>query len=506
MNVFIHQNNETAGPYDERTLRGMLDSGEILLLTFARLEGEAGWRPLSEIIPQSDEPAPPPALDPVLRSPPPPLAGSPGLPENAAPAQSAGAARVLEANPSNTLKIACPSCGQHILVDQSHSGMTGVCPTCGGPVVIPATVGALPTMHIAKAGQPARGGMHGLASRLTGLRPLEGFKISNLFSDVFKNRPRADFEALFNTGLSTRAPGQAALTAGLPRPWFYLRMLIFGALVLFALAFGYEKFPDAKFLPALLAAGAFLVPLCCVALFFELDATRSISIYHVAKLIVGGAILSLPVALFLARHAKPDFAGTLLSGLLLEIAQVLIAVALLRATNQYQWILNGLLAGAAVGAGFAGIESASYLFYAFLDDVQRGDSKLTTYYAILRAQAGFVPLCHLLWTAVLTGALWRAKGEDAFHPGLFFRRPFLRILIVVGTLEAFWNAGLLWTSIWKLSLVRVEQGLWVLSILGTCWLALLMVQEGLRQAGELSIPENRPEDEKYSKEASEFAG
>ncbi len=283
-------------------------------------------------------------------------------------------------------------------------------------------------------------------------------------------------------------------------------MLIFGGLVLFALAFGYEKFPDAKFLPALLIAGAFLVPLFCVALFFELDTTRSISSYHVTKLIVGGAILSLPVALFIARHANSNFLGTLLSGLLLEIAQALIAVALLRATNQYKWILNGLLAGAAVGAGFAGIEGASYLFYAFFDDVQRGDSKLTSYYAILRAQAGLVPLCHVLWTAILTGALWRAKGEGSFRIGLFFRRPFLRMLIVIGALEAMWNSGLLWTSIWKFSLVRVEQGLWVLSILGTCWLALLMLQEGLRQARERAVSDSAVLEESNPQNAPDFAG
>src|SRR5580692_1702910 len=48
MNIFIHQNNETTGPFDEDTLREMLKSGQLLLLTFACLEGESTWRPLSE--------------------------------------------------------------------------------------------------------------------------------------------------------------------------------------------------------------------------------------------------------------------------------------------------------------------------------------------------------------------------------------------------------------------------------------------------------------------------
>ncbi len=205
-----------------RLCGGMLDSGQILLLTFARKEGETGWRPLAEIMPPLDSPAPQPVPDPVLRSPPPPLVEDIRPRGNAAqhqsaPAQVAGAAPVLDAKPSTTLKIACPTCGQHILVDQSHAGMTGACPTCGGQVVIPAAAAALPSIVMVMDGQPAAGRIHGLAHRLTGLRPLEGFRISHLFADVFKNRSRADFETLFNTGLSSRAPEPAPPAAPICR-------------------------------------------------------------------------------------------------------------------------------------------------------------------------------------------------------------------------------------------------------------------------------------------------
>jgi len=161
---------------------------------------------------------------------------------------------------------------------------------------------------------------------------------------------------------------------------------------------------------------------------------------------------------------------------------------------QHQWILNGLLIGAAVAAGFAGLECASYLLYGFIDDLHRDDAKLTTFYTVLRDYAGFAPLCQVLWTAILTGALWRAKEDGPFRFSLFFRGRFVRIFILVAALQALWNSGKLMTLLEKFSLfssaravwviAQIDQGLWGMSIVGTCYLALLLVHEGLRQVKE----------------------
>lgn len=498
MNVFIHQNNETLGPFNADTLDKMLKSGEVLSLTFACLEGETGWRPLSEILSRLEKASPaasppPPQLIPtsVIQS-----KIQPG-PPMFEPASRADVLSATEAKPPGILKIECSKCGQRIQVDASFAGTMGTCPTCGGPVPIPALIA--PMLRPASPKREsivhsARGfvyGARGFVSRFSGLQPLPEFRISSLFADVFKNRPGSDFDALFNCGSLATTPDPATLGPDLPRPWFYLRMLIFGSLILFALCFGYERFPDPKFLPPLMIAGAFLVPLACVALFFELNVPRNVSAYQVAKLIAGGAIISLPVALFLSTHTNPGFMGTMCSAALEAIAQALIVVALLRNTRQYPWILNGLLAGAAVGAGFAGIESASYFLYAFVDDMGRGDGKLATFYAAFADHAIYVPLGRVAWTTSVAGGLWLAKGVGSFRMALFFRKPFLRILVSVLALRALWNSGLLIAPLEKFSLfnteralcmiAKVEQGLWLVSLIGSCYLVLLLVQEGLRQ-------------------------
>src|SRR6202453_3460680 len=455
MNVFIHQNNATAGPFDEVTLKEMLDSGQVLPLTFACLEGESSWRPVFEIVSLLEKAAPP---APVSMLAPPPLRRPAPVVQNQPPREEtftspvvtgprAIASAAMEVKTLSSLKIACPKCGQHILVDASMAGMTGVCPTCGGAVPIPAFATIPQSTPPRSENSSVLGRAKGFAFRFTGLQPLPEFKISHLFSDVFKNRSRQDFDSLFNCGTPTTTPEPTKPVADLPRPWFYLRMLIIGGLLLLAFCRGFEKFPDPKLFPGLMIMGAFLVPLSCVALFFELNIPRNVSAYQVAKLIVGGAILSLPVTLFISAHTKPGFAWTLCAAMAGEIAQALIAVALLCNPAHYKWILNGLLAGAAVGAGFAGIDGASYFFYALVDDMGRADGKIAPFYSILADHAGFTPFCQVVWTAIITGALWRAKGDGPFRVSLFFRGQFLRIFIPLVVLQALQNTGLLWTKI-----------------------------------------------------------
>lgn len=43
----------------------------------------------------------------------------------------------MEDTSNPTMKIECPHCGQHISVDNSYSGTTADCPTCGGAIPIP---------------------------------------------------------------------------------------------------------------------------------------------------------------------------------------------------------------------------------------------------------------------------------------------------------------------------------------------------------------------------------
>ena len=262
-----------------------------------------------------------------------------------------------------------------------------------------------------------------------------------------------------------------------PRPWFFARLLAFGLLVSLGFWFGAWYFENIRLVPGLIVVSAFFVPLSCVALFFELNVLRNISLYQVCKFVIYGGIVSLLVTLFVDASVTGlnKALGDMSAGIVEEPAKVLAALALLYGARQYKWILNGILVGAAVGAGFAGFESAGYIFQAFLEAAP-GD--VAPFYGTIAIRAVCSPFMHVVWTASLVGALWRVKGDRPLQLSMLLTKDFLRVLSFVVMLHMLWNSGLLFSRYirgWPLVF------LWLLSFVGSWYLVLLLVKEGLRQ-------------------------
>ena len=413
--------------------------------------------------------------------------------------------------PDSTLKVECSNCGQHILVDQAYSGMSGNCPACDQAIDIPEFAPSLPKTspdtrpvetNLSTPKPPSKAGKSPLAAvqsficGFSGLKRLQDFELWYLFSQAPQRRSRADIDTYFNCGCPQSTPDLADVPPDWPRPWFFWRMLVFGFLVLSGFCVAFESFHNPLMIPGLIIIGAFFVPLACVALFFEFNVLRNISLYQVIKFIVCGGIVSLIIALFLFSTTHLDFLGAMSAGLVEETAKVLTAVLLLRNARQYKWILNGLLVGAAVGGGFAGFESAGYIFRAFFECVARNEG-LSEFYQTLALRAVLSPFGHVVWTASVVGALWRVKKDQPFRANMFFHKDFVRILVFVMLLHMLWNSGLLFDLPKNVVFLKGESYLWLLSFVGSWYLALLLVQEGLLQVKAaqsfmVSSPEELP--------------
>ena len=139
-----------------------------------------------------------------------------------------------------------------------------------------------------------------------------------------------------------------------------------------------------------------------------------------------------------------------------------------------------------MGAGFAGFESAGYIFRAFLSDLAE-NCDLTQFYSTLIQRALFSPFCHVIWTASVVGALWRVKKDQPFRVSMLIHKDFLRILGFVMSLHMLWNSGLLWHIPRNHAMLKGELLLWLTSIIGSWYLALLLVQEGLWQVRNARI-------------------
>ena len=95
---------------------------------------------------------------------------------------------------------------------------------------------------------------------------------------------------------------------------------------------------------------------------------------------------------------------------------------------RYKYILNGILFGATVGAGFAAFETAGYALNegflpGMLQALVNGQSQTAATHQgvvlmlqILRLRGVLAPLGHVAWTAVAAGAFWRVKTRQAHQP------------------------------------------------------------------------------------------
>jgi RsiW-degrading membrane proteinase PrsW (M82 family) len=228
--------------------------------------------------------------------------------------------------------------------------------------------------------------------------------------------------------------------------------------------------------------GAFAVPLSTLMLFFELNSPRNVSLHMVGKLFLAGAVISLGVALL--GYSLPIFQlGTWEAGIVEEVAKLLTVVIVMRSVR-FKYILNGILFGATVGAGFACFETAGYAlnegFLAGLLPVVVQTGQLTVagtqagvsqMLSILLLRGILAPLGHVAWTAIAAGAFWRVKGDKPFSVSMLFDHRFLRAFLIPVSLHAIWDAP------WQLPFLGND----ILTGLVSWYVVFGLVQQGLHQ-------------------------
>lgn len=305
------------------------------------------------------------------------------------------------------------------------------------------------------------GDLGGRISEAAGVEKIEGFKLSEMFSEVWRKRSDEDMENYFAVGTPFNTPKLAEVDTRWPKPWLFFNTFTLAALVYLGFVFAYDQFKNLNLLPGLLVIGSFVMPFTLLILFFEVNVLRNVPLYQVSKLLLLGGILSLILTLFLFEWTKlgdqGNWFGALGVGLVEETGK---AAALLLVLNKlkYRWILNGMLFGAAIGAGFAGFESAGYA-------LRYGIENITV--------RGLLAICggHVLWTALVGGALWRVRGEQKFEWAMLQNGRFLRAFALAVAMHAVWDSPL-----------HLPLRLKFIGLGFVAWIALLSyIQAGLRQ-------------------------
>ena len=296
--------------------------------------------------------------------------------------------------------------------------------------------------------------LHSLEARIQSLastEDLEGFSLRQMFSEVFKRRSADDVEDYLLVGTSRTTPALDVVETGWPKPWLFFRLLAALVIAYVALTILFMGTGNTNCIPGMMFLGAFAVPVATLVLFFELNTPRNVSLHIVGKLFLAGAVVSLAVALLGYSLPIFDF-GTWEAGIVEEVAKLLTVVIIMRSVR-FKYILNGILFGATVGAGFAAFETSGYaLNEGFLQGlipvvVQNGGLSAVAMHqgvsamlSILLLRGVLAPLGHVAWTAISAGAFWRVKGDKPFTPSMLFDHRFLRALLIPITLHAIWDA------------------------------------------------------------------
>jgi protease PrsW len=192
---------------------------------------------------------------------------------------------------------------------------------------------------------------------------------------------------------------------------------------------------NTNLIPTVILVGSFLVPVTFVAYAFQ-HADEVVSARRIfTAFIYGGTLGVLGASLLEGEFLRRPNAGAYLYVGLIEEAVKLAALWLIARHLPRYTMRDGIVLGAAVGFGFAALESAGYAFNALF--TINGLSLVSLVETeVLRGI--LAPVGHGLWTAILGGALFATAAR---HGRLRVTGGLVGWYLLVACLHALWDSS-----------------------------------------------------------------
>ena len=278
-----------------------------------------------------------------------------------------------------------------------------------------------------------------------------------ILRSIFSKGLQREAEKAFTVGTLGTTPDLFSVKAKWPHPRHFLRFITFSALLFGLLLLGWWQTANTNLIPGLIFIGSFAVPIACVILFFECNVRRNVSLYAVVRAFLYGGVLAVFFSTWLFTFDPTPSGGFWDCGAaLIEEPVKLFAVIIVARAAKGRYRLNGLLFGAAVGAGFAAFESAGYVLLGFLKPIFNRENmeallaskgtfdemmSISTSCAldVILKRGLMAPFCHVAWTAIAAGGLWMVWGEGPFRRALLKQRMFVVFFSIAVLCHAAWN-------------------------------------------------------------------
>ena len=148
--------------------------------------------------------------------------------------------------------------------------------------------------------------------------------------------------------------------------------------------------------------GPFFVPIALLFLFYKLNVLGNINAAQVIGIFVAGgfgsALIAMQLNEMLFIESSNFYTMAITSGITEEIVKALIIVLFIKWMKNYRCILDGLLIGTAIGAGFSALESVIYAYQAY-----RWFGGFEAMMESIIRRSIVTPGTHIAWSAI-TGA------------------------------------------------------------------------------------------------------
>lgn len=365
----------------------------------------------------------------------------------------------------------CPHCGNPVRETAKF------CPSCGQ--ALNNTGQASNTSGSNSENNQIKGFYDSATAKLSHYTGEEGavkVNIGDLFSEVFKHHTKDEANSIFIAGTKTTTPALADVSDEWAKPWLFSRILLGFLLAFAALLYMADSFDNSNAIPGLIIVGAFAVPFSGLVFFFEANAFKDISLFEIVKVFFIGGIFSLVVTLFLYQFVSFSAANqifgvltlkdSLAIGLVEELGKVLI-VSYFISQLDVRHILDGILIGAAVGAGFAAFETAGYIYNAGTNDLVA--------VAILRGWSAIGG--HLVWAAIAGGAIMIVKRDQPFKFSQLLDTRFLVFFILAVLMHATWD--------WDVTVLGSDYLKLILLIVLAWIVVFVLMNAGLKEISHL---------------------
>lgn len=285
--------------------------------------------------------------------------------------------------------------------------------------------------------------------------------LGDIFSDMARRHTAKETGEVLIAGTPSTTPKESEMLANWRKPFLFSRFFV-GLLAILLVSYlmaAYVGYIGGYYL--LLVGIPFLMPVTLLLMIFEMNVPRNISLYEVITTVGLGGVLSLIATLVIDHFIGVEQAYW--AGLVEEPAKLIVIFLVLRKHN-YKYAINGALIGAAVGTGFAVMESLIYtinymevgIYNALISFYNNGMTLVDAlenigaiwgagvaeglYVALARAVTALSG--HGVFAALYGCALVKAKGAEEVNVSHLFKGEFLLYFAVAIGLHALHNMNL----------------------------------------------------------------